>query len=523
MKTVIKYSLCVALLLGAWHSAWAQDEPDYAFDSVAVAVDDIAITSAEFNQWNNSEPFVNGVEALNNDEEFEVAAGYFEQELKLHPTNGYALCNLSLCKSHLASMALNESICDILDMQLSNTDEAEELYQIERSKYFNSLGEVIDILNRGIALLPADDKESTCKAYISLAKTLDEAERDDDSVIDAYKKAIAVHPCDESITEFVTYARSNGHDKEAIDVVLSNKDLPDIPSVKILLAQAAYDNGNYREVLNVLHGLSTGDIDAQTIALMGESCYMLGDVDKALALMDKAIRQNAVNDEVSFFLITRKIALEMDNGMVDKVLHDAQVAEILCAGSEMYLPAVYSAQGWAYGVKNKWSDAIASYEKWSNLDEDNYSPRYWAAKMMLLSGDINQGRNELTKILDNADFSSNQELKMNVLTALGRKAEAKEILDLLARNTDQQKAMKAESLTEVMSLYNLACAYSLLGEKNKALDYLRLNYETLDDDPNFEYALLDRDFDSMRKNAKFQKLINDYKLLWKNGNLKPKK
>lgn len=523
MKTVIKYSLCMALLMGAWHSAWAQDEIDYAFDTVAVAVDDIAITSEVFNQWNDSEPFVNGVEALNYGEGFDAAAGYFEQELKLHPANGYALCNLALCKSHQASVALNESLCDILGMRLSDTDEAEELFQKERSKYFSSLGEVIDILNRGIALLPADDKESSCKAYISLAKMLDEAERDDDSVIDAYKKAIALHPCNESITEFVTYARSNGHDKEAIDVVLSNKNLPDIPSVKILLAQAAYDNGNYREVLSVLHGFSIDDLDAQTIALMGESCYMLGDVDKALALMDKALRQSSVNDEVSFFLVTRKIALEMDNGMVDKVLHDAQVAEILCAGSETYLPAVFSAQGWAYSVKNKWSDAIASYDKWSNLDEDNYTPRYWAAKMMLLSGDINQGRNELNKILDNADFSSNQELKMNVLMALGRKAEAKEILDLLARNTDQLRAMNAESLNEVMSLYNLACAYALLGEKNKALDYLKLNYETLDHGPNFEYVLLDRDFDSMRKNAKFQKLINEYKLLWKSGNLKPKK
>ena len=83
----------------------------------------------------------------------------------------------------------------------------------------------------------------------------------------------------------------------------------------------------------------------------------------------------------------------------------------------------------------------------------------------------------------------------------------------------QGEEMKGE-LPEVMSLYNLACAYSLHGESSTALDYLKRCFESAEAEPNFDYAVLDYDFDNIRKNPKFMELINTYKTKWFNGTLK---
>ena len=520
------------MLLGVWQCVHAQDEICEDTDTVVIANE--AITGASFNQWIDSEPFKKGVEALDFGDDYNGAATLFIEELKLHPNNGYAMCNLAICKNHIANATLNKATYDILNLPDIDMETADTLYKVARINFFVAMGETIETMENGIELLPTDDKNSLSKAYIALAEALNDAERDTDEILAAYKEAVDVNPCEESIYELIGYAKNKNLDEDILEVINKYGNLlsDDIIS-KTYFALNAYNNGEYQKAIDLLKEALKNDsesYDAKTISLMGESYYMLGDVDKALVLMDEAIKQNAQSgDSGNNEYITRKIALEMDNGMVDQVLHDAQVAEILCQGNAYDLVNIYSAQGWAYSTMNKWDDAIAAYGKWSDLDNDNNSPRYWAARALILSGDVAQGREELTSILNNMDFTQNQEMKMNVLYYLGRKAEAKEILKVLVSNTEQVGKMSAiekdaaESLPEVMPLYNIACAYSLLGDKNKALDYLKLYYESAEMEPTFEYAVLDRDFDNIRNNPKFMKLINNYKQQWKNGTLTLKK
>lgn len=531
MKTNLKYLLCLVILLGVWQCVHAQDEICEDTDTVVIANE--AITGASFNQWIDSEPFKKGVEALDFGDDYNGAATLFIEELKLHPNNGYAMCNLAICKNHIANATLNKATYDILNLPDIDMETADTLYKVARINFFVAMGETIETMENGIELLPTDDKNSLSKAYIALAEALNDAEIDTDEVMAVYKKAVDVNPCEESIYELIGYAKNKNLDEDILEVINKYGDLlsDDIIS-KTYFALNAYNNGEYQKAIDLLKEALKNDsesYDAKTISLMGESYYMLGDVDKALVLMDEAIKQNAQSgDSGNNEYITRKIAIEMDNGMVDKVLHDAQVAEIVCAGNVDDLMNIYSAQGWANSVKKNWKEALAAYDKWSEMTPGNYTPLYIAARTKILSGDIAQGREELRDILNNMDTTENQEFKMNVLYYLGNKTEAKAILDVLAKNTETVGKMNAKEAleyvltNETMLLYNVACAYSLQGETGKALDYLRQYFESDEGEPNFEYVILDYDFDNIRNNPKFLELINEYRLKWKNGKFRSK-
>ena len=524
MKAFLKYSLCLAVLMGAWQAAWAQDDIAEEVDSVFTQE---ALTGEGFNPWSDSDPFLQGVKELDLSLDYDKAASCFSQELKLHPSNGYAMCNLAMSKSHQAEVTLNKSTYDILNIPGIDRDAAQELYLTARIQYFASLNEAIDLMKDGIALLPSDDEESQCRATVRLAEFLTAAEADVDDVIKTYKKAIDLHPCDGCITPFLAYAKQQDRKADALEVISNLKELPSDIDVKWLLAINAYNNGDYHRALELTREELAAEHDVNNASFAAEVYYMLGDVDKALVMLDEAQRLNAASKETGpDYYINRRIAIEMNCGMVDEVIHDAKVSEIVCSGNPEALPNAYSALGWAYSAKRQWSEAIAAYDKWAQLNPNDYGPAYWAARAKVLAGNTAQGRKELEELLNIVDFSGNQELKMNMLYYLGRTSESRAILDALAQNSElvmwmnkQGEEMKGE-LPEVMSLYNLACAYSLHGESSTALDYLKRCFESAEAEPNFDYAVLDYDFDNIRKNPKFMELINTYKTKWLNGTLK---
>ena len=182
MKAFLKYSLCLAVLMGAWQAAWAQDDIAEEVDSVFTQE---ALTGEGFNPWSDSDPFLQGVKELDLSLDYDKAASCFSQELKLHPSNGYAMCNLAMGKSHQAEVTLNKSTYDILNIPGIDRDAAQELYLTARIQYFASLNEAIDLMKDGIALLPSDDEESQCRATVRLAEFLTAAEADVDAAMAA--------------------------------------------------------------------------------------------------------------------------------------------------------------------------------------------------------------------------------------------------------------------------------------------------------------------------------------------------
>jgi len=220
------------------------------------------------------------------------------------------------------------------------------------------------------------------------------------------------------------------------------------------------------------------------------------------------------------------IDIESTCGMIDKTINDAQVLKIISNNSDF--SSYYSYLAWAYGVKEDWAKSIKAYDQWIELDESNTFAKIMKGRSLILSGDVENGHEIMQQVLDNDDFFYKEELKMYALYYLGRTDESRALLDKLTSNTlevmnmTSQEKEEKEALPEVMTAYDIACWYSLHGDSDKALKFLKLNYET-DNDHSlyFDYAILDQDFNNVRELPEFLNIINEYKTRWLKGEYKP--
>ncbi len=273
------------------------------------------------------------------------------------------------------------------------------------------------------------------------------------------------------------------------------------------------------------HKKDGSPLNTESIKHVAMMYYKLGKVDKALVLLDIAAKkEGAANPNA----LIRKIDIESNCGMTDKAINDALVLKNL--GNEGLESNYCSNLGWAYSAQKDWNNAIKAYDKWLKCDETSIFAKYMKGRALIHSGQTEEGREILQEIIDDSYYDNNEELKMFALFYLGRTSESKTILDQFAANTDEvlnmtnKEKLEAEKLPEVMSLYNLACWYSLHGDSEKALKYLRLNYETDNEYALlFDYAILDSDFDNVRDNPEFMNIINKYKTRWLKGEYKPVK
>lgn len=638
----IKILAMAVLLAATWQGVLAQDIVDD--DNLEMVEVSEGIDSKQYNKWTRSSHFKNGVDAMNK-QKYEIAEEMLVKELKQHPHNGYAQCNLAWCKYLATNAAFNEVVYNLIN-NANDPDEAQKVYSRMRQSTLEDHNSYAAMMMKGIAMLPAADKESLCQAYLKHRDILKAAEADSALQVHSLQQAIKIHPCFSSYVEIMEfYVNLNDLDAatayaiEAGDILsddytaqrlkatafqyqknydkalsliekLMEQNSSDI-DLRVARCEIYVDQGNYKNALadydfmvknfepnefdplrllsaiasidpearkaaldyvhqrqdiddktegtlnwNVMEGMllySNNDYkesikcyergletnkSAELIGIVASNYFMLGEVEKALALCDvaDAIQRTEKNDDDSKdnsqdgTYLSRKIMIEMACGMTDQVLNDAKVHSIAYP-SESNMINSLSTMGWAYQTKGQYKDAINSYEKWMEIDKDNAIARYNRARTMILGG-INtaEAHEELREVLETEDFSGNEELKMSVLYYMGRHSEARELLDKLAANTDQVEAMstiereQATSLPEVMSLYNIACGYSLLGDTEHALSYLRRNFEGSGDASlYFNYAILDSDFDNVRQDPRFLDIINEFKTRWLNGDYKPLK
>ena len=173
-----------------------------------------AVDNRQYNKWTDSKLFRQGYEALSYeslaakmareidviDADITVALDstikILEQELKQHPRNGYAACNLAIAKLLIrGSMSPEGEWPDYYhdDDEL----EPEELAQIEQQRAANKAlcEEIVTLFNRSLKLIPAADNQSHCVAYRGIAFALLIQQADNSLIENAIEKAIALHPC----------------------------------------------------------------------------------------------------------------------------------------------------------------------------------------------------------------------------------------------------------------------------------------------------------------------------------------
>ena len=161
------------------------------------AFEPISINSEQYNKWSSSKHFVAGLEALD-DGSAQDAVDNFSLELKKHPSNGYALCNLAQARV----VALNEAYYEGFEQVEAETISPEEYVKNFASKVRAEIKE----LERGLTLLPAEDKESQCMAHLAVARIyMDWFDADSVNILNSLNSAVACHPCGESYFERIRY------------------------------------------------------------------------------------------------------------------------------------------------------------------------------------------------------------------------------------------------------------------------------------------------------------------------------
>lgn len=636
MKHFTTYSIAiiVALVLGGSITVTAQnlaggyDESTEYFDS------------KKHNKWHNSPNFKKALAILNDIDETEdidyaEAITLLESEIKQHPTNGYALCNLAVAIISDDTAKLSVFIVELLygNTGLSE-EETEKVFQKRREETLAINKEAIEMLERGIALLPAADKENRCKAYVACGD-IDNNEEESDKALAAYEKAATILPCYQSYNKLLKFYLARGDndkvmyyasklgnmiddDNEALKSlaqVYIDKNENEKAEALINKAIANYDNdkeayqllinmliekGKYQEALDkiievsdilpgkdLLMNLSAiydanddcktmvinrlHELEAETLKSINEgkqvttewdyfegalcysnndfrnalACfdrllerkpatslfsvkadchYMLGDADKAFDILNYVLRmpdKDLESDRLSQIL-SDKITLEMKCGMTEEQIYDSQV---YCKAFGKESAVGYEGLARGYFNKGQYAKALEVCDEWADQMGDDLDVKYFHAYILKLWGKDNQAREEMQEII--SDENCMTERKIFALFYMGDTEKSRALLDEMAQNSELVAAATEpdESLIqlETMSFYNLACAYSLHGDIDRALHFLERHYAEEDRATDFNYAFLDDELNNARKDPRFIEIVNRYKQQWLEGKLGSKK
>lgn len=270
--------------------------------SMTALADDFegVIVNTGQNKWASSKFFAKGIEAIN-DDDLEMAIDMFEKEVKLHPSNGYAICNLAHCQFLTAK---NEMFTDIY-----SEDSSEQEIAAAKEKGNKGMSAVLPLLNKGISMLPSADGEAQCQAYrLKSSMLCSLAEVDSAEVAASYEKAIAIHPCVEAYEDHINFFFNNT-DVVLADLKMLRKLNPDDPSYIKLQTLLAYRDKDYDQCLtlyeehnDILNRDGENVIDEQMAAIQLMSLKSLGRDEKAMNLALKYIEEYELGDAISLYL-----------------------------------------------------------------------------------------------------------------------------------------------------------------------------------------------------------------------------
>ena len=202
------------------------------------------------------------------------------------------------------------------------------------------------------------------------------------------------------------------------------------------------------------------------------------------------------------------------------------------------LPEAYTAMGLSYFIWSKYEEAAQSVRKAIELNPDDFIAHWTLGRILLSTGKPEAAEGLCRRVIDLKPgfYVAYADLRM-AFTAMGRLDEAEELSRKLAlelvpnyllKNPDDARARMfyAISLSEIgrreeavreganalelspgdsVMLYNGACLYAQLGEKQKAIDTLRQAIEAGVE--NYGWMKNDTDLDPLRDDPAFLELM----------------
>ena len=493
-----------------------------------------------------------GVEAINNNNA-EEALDYLNKEINEHPDNGYAFAWIALVRNYNEEFGRALTAANIAVKKIPSKDKEYKAFAYgTRAKVYLNLEDTIQALkdySQAINVMPDDDRLYNQRAQVYYEQEkYDLADKDYQKMIslkagdvmgymgigrnanaqkrygDAIKQFDYVVKLDQNYSSAYSFRAESyiGLKKynEAIDDVITalgiDKDRKAFYELQELADSAfeqtvaklkvqkikepneqswAYDLGvvyeraakYYKAIAYYKESLEkeSNIITASRIS----SCYDdLGDYDKALEYCDQAIALDSVKSDYLYqkanILDNAGRSKEAIRVMGEYIANNPDMAE------------GYYRRGWFEDHSGNVEEAIEDYTMAINLAPDAAYTYLNRGVLYRLKGESSKAEADFKQVVRLDSIPEEAECSFYAYYYLGQKDKAIEIL-----NTILGKDKKG-------NCYDAACLYSVMGEKVKALSYLRQSLE--DGYRRFAHIKRDRDLNNIRNTEEFKVLLKEF-------------
>lgn len=493
-----------------------------------------------------------GVEAINNNNA-EEALDYLNKEINEHPDNGYAFAWIALVRNYNEEFGRALTAANVAVKKIPSKDKEYKAFAYgTRAQVYLNLEDTIQALkdySQAINIVPDDDRfyNQRAQVYYEQGK-YDLADKD-------YLKMISLKEGD--VMGYMGIGRNANAQKRYEDAIKQFdyvvKLEPNYSSAYSFRAESYIGLKKYNEAIDdVISALgidrdrkafyelqeladsafeqTVAKLKVQKIKEPNEQSwdYDLGIVYERAAKYNKAIAyyKESLEKESNIITASRISSCYDDLGDYDKALEYCNQAIALDSVKTNYLyekanildnagrtqeaiktmsdyiantpdePAGYYQRGWFKDHSGDIEGALEDYTMAITL-QPNVAYAYLNRGVLYrLKGENAKAESDFKQVVRLDSIPEEAECSFYAYYYLGQKDKAIEIL-----NTILDKDKKG-------NCYDAACLYSVMGEKEKALSYLRQSLE--DGYRRFAHIKRDRDFNNIRNTEEFKVLMKEY-------------
>lgn len=493
-----------------------------------------------------------GVEAINNNNA-EEALDYLNKEINEHPDNGYAFAWIALVRNYNEEFGRALTAANIAVKKIPSKDKEYKAFAYgTRAKVYLNLEDTIQALkdySQAINVMPDDDRLYNQRAQVYYEQEkYDLADKDYQKMIslkagdvmgymgigrnanaqkrygDAIKQFDYVVKLDQNYSSAYSFRAESyiGLKKynEAIDDVITalgiDKDRKAFYELQELADSAfeqtvaklkvqkikepneqswAYDLGvvyeraaKYNKAIAYYKESLEKESNIITASRIS-SCYDdLGDYDKALEYCDQAIALDSVKSDYLYqkanILDNAGRSKEAIRVMGEYIANNPDMAE------------GYYRRGWFEDHSGNVEEAIEDYTMAITLEPNEAYAYLNRGVLYRLKGENAKAESDFKQVVRLDSIPEEADCSFYAYYYLGQKDKAIEVL-----NTVLDKDKKG-------NCYDAVCLYSVMGEKEKALSYLRQSLE--DGYKRFAHIKRDRDLNNIRNTEEFKVLLKEF-------------
>lgn len=493
-----------------------------------------------------------GVEAINNNNA-EEALDYLNKEINEHPDNGYAFAWIALVRNYNEEFGRALTAANIAVKKIPSKDKEYKAFAYgTRAKVYLNLEDTIQALkdySQAINVMPDDDRlyNQRAQVYYEQGK-YDLADKD-------YLKMISLKEGD--VMGYMGIGRNANAQKRYEDAIKQFdyvvKLEPNYSSAYSFRAESYIGLKKYNEAIDdVISALgidrdrkafyelqeladsafeqTVAKLKVQKIKEPNEQSwdYDLGIVYERAAKYNKAIAyyKESLEKESNIITASRISSCYDDLGDYDKALEYCNQAIALDSVKANYLyekanildnagrtqeaiktmsdyiantpdePAGYYQRGWFKDHSGDIEGALEDYTMAITLQPNEAYAYLNRGVLYRLKGENAKAESDFKQVVRLDSIPEDAECSFYAYYYLGQKDKAIEVL-----NTALDKDKKG-------NCYDAACLYSVMGEKEKALSYLRQSLE--DGYRRFAHIKRDRDLNNIRNTEEFKVLMKEY-------------